>query len=44
AVCQVVSGIEMSTESNSSRCADFSDVLEIRKNGQKPLLLRQNVI
>ncbi|EYC34187.1 hypothetical protein Y032_0001g295 [Ancylostoma ceylanicum] len=44
AVYQVVLGIEMSTESNSSRRAGSSDVLEIRKNGQKPLLLGQNVI
>ncbi|EYC33360.1 hypothetical protein Y032_0002g746 [Ancylostoma ceylanicum] len=44
AVCQVVLGIEMSTESNYSRRAGSNDVLEIRKNGQKPLLLRQNVI
>ncbi|EYC40359.1 hypothetical protein Y032_0618g714 [Ancylostoma ceylanicum] len=31
AVCQVVLGIEMSTDSDSSRRADSNDVLEIRK-------------
>ncbi|EYC43771.1 hypothetical protein Y032_0481g2255 [Ancylostoma ceylanicum] len=34
----------MSTEFNSSQHADSNDVLEIRRNGQNPLPLRQNVI
>ncbi|EYC33363.1 hypothetical protein Y032_0002g749 [Ancylostoma ceylanicum] len=35
----------MSTESDSSQRADSNDVLEIRKkNGQKTLLLRQNMV
>ncbi|EYC01509.1 hypothetical protein Y032_0106g3733 [Ancylostoma ceylanicum] len=44
AVYQLVLSIEMSTESNSSQRANSTDVLEIRQNDQKPLLLRQNVI
>ncbi|EYB99312.1 hypothetical protein Y032_0123g1137 [Ancylostoma ceylanicum] len=44
AVYQLVLSIDMSKESNSSRRADSNDVLGIRKNGQKTLLSRQNVI
>ena len=41
---QLVLIIEMSTESNSSQRADSNDVLEMRKNDQKPIPSRQNVI
>ncbi|EYC23583.1 hypothetical protein Y032_0015g2731 [Ancylostoma ceylanicum] len=34
----------MSAESDSSRCADSNDVIEIRKKWLKTLLSRQNVI